>query len=164
MPDRVREPAGDALEIRKHAIAPLVVQRRQRIRENGVVVHGSWGSRSGNIRKILIRMSRGYTGPGPLKFLRLIKRNRSCRAGKGSAGTCPPIRRWRARFAFCPPYKMSANAAPPLGVGAGTPSSRFPHLPKKGMERREAPGVCEARRPDAAPPGAPPQTALSAAA
>src|SRR3954467_18134 len=61
MPDRVREAPRDALEVREYAIAPLLVQAAQRIRENGVVVHSS-GSRSRHIRKILVRMSREYTG------------------------------------------------------------------------------------------------------
>src|SRR5215213_1437095 len=39
MPVRVREPAGDALEIGKHAIAPLLAQRCQGSGENGIVVH-----------------------------------------------------------------------------------------------------------------------------
>ncbi len=39
MPDRVREAAGDALEIRKYAVAALVMQARQGVREKSRVVH-----------------------------------------------------------------------------------------------------------------------------
>src|SRR3954454_8666354 len=60
MPDRVRKPAGDALKVCEYAIAPLLVQAAQRIRENAVVVH-TLGSRSPHIRKVLVRMSRGYS-------------------------------------------------------------------------------------------------------
>ena len=43
---RVREPAGDPLEVGEHAIAPLLVQRRQGTRENGVVVHSQGSVRA----------------------------------------------------------------------------------------------------------------------
>ena len=40
MPDGLREPAGDPLQIREHAIAPLVMQTVQGGIEKGLVVHG----------------------------------------------------------------------------------------------------------------------------
>src|SRR5437660_12705134 len=48
------------------------------------------------------------------------------------------------RCALCPPYGIAqANTAPPIRHGAGTPVSRFFLTLERGMERREAPGVCE---------------------
>ena len=39
VPNRVREPAGDPLEIREHAVPPLVAEPSDRIREEFIVRH-----------------------------------------------------------------------------------------------------------------------------
>ena len=48
VPDRVREPAGDPLQFREHAIAPLVMQAVQGVIEEGLVIHGSDGPGKGS--------------------------------------------------------------------------------------------------------------------
>ena len=63
MPERVREPAGDALEIGEHAVAPLVMQGRQGAGEKWRR-SSSKGSERADIRNILVRLSRAYTA-GP---------------------------------------------------------------------------------------------------
>jgi hypothetical protein len=40
MPDRPREPAGQPLEVGKYAIALLIPQTGQSIREKPIVIHG----------------------------------------------------------------------------------------------------------------------------
>ena len=54
---------------------------------------------------------------------------------------------------------QTANAAPPLLVTRGAPTSLFPVPRNEGMERREAPGVCETPSGEAceAPPHAEPE-------
>ena len=47
MPDRLREPAGNAFQVREHPITPLLVQAVQGVIEKGVVIHGIASPRGG---------------------------------------------------------------------------------------------------------------------
>src|SRR5690348_10968781 len=44
MPDRMRKPAGDALEIGEHAVATLVTELAQSSIEEDIVVHDAYSS------------------------------------------------------------------------------------------------------------------------
>ena len=73
MPVGVREPAGDALQVGEHPVAPLVPQRLQGTREKFVIIH--WvGSRSRPTLEIFLFDCRDHIRSGTVAVLRLIKR------------------------------------------------------------------------------------------
>ena len=60
MPDRVREAAGDALEIGKDPVAPFAAQPRERVGEKVIIVHDPPRTHRG-----IKRLSRGKSNRLP---------------------------------------------------------------------------------------------------